>query len=204
MKKFRRSAVAVPEPAPEGPSADMQSLSPEEERRARRRSTLRIARNAAIVLVIIAAVVVLISHFMFPVLHVYGHSMNETLDEGDIVLTVKGSSFSTGDVIAFYYNNKLLVKRVIGNAGDKINIDKEGYVYVNDEKLDEPYLTKRALGDCNIKFPYQVPEARVFVMGDNRIDSIDSRNSAVGCVSEEQIVGKVFLKIWPLNRFGGV
>ena len=204
FKKKPQIAGDVPETvAGEPPPAEGGTPS-EDDRKAKRKATFRIVRNTAIVLVLVAAVAVLIAHFLTPVLHIYGHSMKETLDEGDIVLTVKGSNFSRGDVIAFYYNNKLLVKRVIGTAGDKINIDKNGVVYVNDQRIEEPYLKGRSLGDCNIKLPYTVPEARVFVMGDSRNDSIDSRNSAIGCVSEEMIIGKVWFKIWPLTRFGPV
>ncbi len=185
-------------------SSGDRNRTPDEERKAKRKATFRTVRNTVAVLVVIAAIAVLVSNLLLPVLHIYGHSMNETLDEGDIVLTVKGSSFSTGDIIAFYYNNKLLIKRVIANPGDWVNIDKEGNVYVNNQMIDEPYLKEKAMGECDIDLPYQVPESRVFVMGDNRSVSIDSRNTSVGCVAEEQIVGKVLFKIWPLTRFGPV
>lgn len=110
----------------------------------------------------------------------------------------------TGDIIAFYYNNKILIKRVIAVSGDWIDIDKDGNVYVNDVAIDEPYLKEKALGDCNIELPYQVPESRIFVMGDHRSVSVDSRNTAVGCVSEEQIIGKIFLRVWPLKKIGKI
>jgi signal peptidase I len=128
--------------------------------------------------------------------------MNDTLDEGEIVVSVKGSEFVTGDVVAFYYNNKILVKRIIGLAGDWVDIDQDGNVYVNGTMIDEPYLQEKAFGECNIELPYQVPESRVFVMGDNRAVSIDSRNTSVGCVAEEQLVGKIVFRVWPLDVFG--
>lgn len=163
-----------------------------------------VLRNTVFLLIVVAAISVLIAVLLLPVLQIYGHSMNDTLDEGDIVLSVKGSDFETGDVIAFYYNNKILVKRVIGNPGDWIDIDEKGNVYVNNVLTDEPYLREKALGECNIKLPYQVPESRIFVMGDNRSVSIDSRNTAVGCVAEEQIVGKIVFRLWPFSRAGKV
>ena len=130
--------------------------------------------------------------------------MNQTLNEGDIVVSIKGNDLSTGDVIAFYYNNKILVKRVIGTAGDWIDLDEEGNVYVNNRMINEPYLLDKDKGDCNIELPYQVPESRVFVMGDNRSVSVDSRNTAVGCVAEEQIVGKIVFRFWPFDMFGAI
>ena len=164
-------------------------------------ATLRSTVNS---LIVIAAIAVLISQLLLPVLRIYGHSMNDTLDEGDVVVTVKGSDFEIGDIIAFYYNNKLLIKRVIGKPGDWIDIDKDGNVFVNSQKLEEPYLNSKAYGECNIELPYQVPESRIFVLGDNREVSIDSRNTAVGCVAEEQIVGKIVMRVWPFKSFGMV
>ena len=155
-------------------------------------------------LVVVAAVAVLIAVLLLPVLRIYGSSMNETLNDGDIVVSIKGNDLATGDVIAFYYNNKILVKRVIGTPGDWIDLDEEGNVYVNNRRIEEPYLMDKARGDCNIELPYQVPESRVFVMGDNRSVSVDSRNTAVGCVAEEQIVGKIVFRVWPLETFGSI
>ena len=165
-----------------------------------RQRLIRSVASTTNILIVVAAVVVLISNLVFPVLRIYGTSMSSTLNEGDIVVSVKGSNFRTGDIIAFYYNNKLLIKRVIGNAGDWIDIDKDGNVYVNNELIDEPYLKEKAFGECNITLPYQVPESRIFVMGDNRSVSVDSRNTAVGCVAEEQIAGRLILRVWPLQR----
>lgn len=167
-----------------------------------RKKFIRTLRDTIHAVIVISAVAVLITNLMVPVLRIYGHSMNDTLDEGNIVLSVKGSTFKTGDIIAFYYNNKLLVKRVIGDSGDWIDIDQDGNVYVNNEEIEEPYLERKAMGECNIELPYQVPESRVFVMGDNRTVSVDSRNTAVGCVAEEQIVGKIFFRVWPLRDMG--
>ena len=118
------------------------------------------------------------------------------------MLSLKGSTFKTGDIVAFYYNNKILVKRVIANTGDWVDIDEDGVVYVNNQALTEPYVQELAKGECNIKLPYQVPESKIFVMGDNRATSVDSRHTSVGCVAEEQIVGKIVFCVWPLSHFG--
>lgn len=169
-----------------------------------RRDFSRVMVNTIYSLVVVAAVAVLVAVLLLPILRIYGHSMNDTLDEGDIVVSLKGSDFKTGDIIAFYYNNKILIKRVIGKAGDWVDIDQDGNVYVNGNLIDEPYLDEKAFGECNIELPYQVPESKVFVMGDNRSVSVDSRNTAVGCVAEEQIVGKVVYRLWPLKDFGNL
>ena len=153
-------------------------------------------------LVIVAAVAVLVSMLALPVLQVVGESMTPSLYQGEIVVAPKGTAFQKGDVIAFYYNNKILVKRVIANAGEWVNIDGDGNVFINDVPLDEPYVSDKALGDCNITLPYQVPDGKIFVMGDHRATSSDSRNTAVGCVAQEQVVGRVVLRVWPLDRIG--
>ena len=127
--------------------------------------------------------------------------MTPTLEDGDIVLSLKTSDLQHGDVVAFYYNNKILVKRVIAVSGEWVDIKTNGDIYVNNKRLDEPYLEEKSLGDCNIQLPYQVPESRIFVVGDHRSVSIDSRNTAVGCVAEEQIVGKLVFRVWPLSGF---
>ena len=155
-------------------------------------------------LVVVAAATVLVAVLFLPVLRIYGKSMNGTLDNGDIVVSVKSSNMKTGDVVAFYYNNNILVKRVIAGPGDWVDIDKDGNVFVNHEKLEEPYLDDKAYGETNIELPYQVPDGRIFVMGDNRSVSIDSRNTSIGCVSEEQIVGKIVYRVWPLSQIGRV
>ena len=153
-------------------------------------------------LVVVAAFAVLVATLWMPVLRIYGVSMAPTLDDGHIVVSVKESEFKPGDIVAFYYNNKILVKRAIAKAGEWVDIDERGNVYVNNRILDEPYLTEKDYGDCNIELPYQVPEGRIFVLGDNRDVSVDSRNTAVGCVAEEQIVGKLVFKVWPLKAIG--
>ena len=163
------------------------------------RSTLLSTISA---LLVVAAIAVLVSMLWLPVLQVVGESMTPLLHQGEIVIAPKGTAFQKGDVIAFYFNNKILVKRVIANAGEWVNIDADGNVFINDEPLEEPYISDKALGDCNISLPYQVPDGKIFVMGDHRSTSSDSRNTAVGCVAQEQIVGRVVLRVWPLNRFG--
>ena len=162
----------------------------------------RVMRNTVYALITVAAAAVLVATLWVPVLQISGNSLTPTLTGGDVVVALKGSSFQTGDVIAFYYDNKILVKRVIAGPGDWVNIDEAGTVYVNDRELYEPYLEEKAFGDCDITLPYQVPESRVFVMGDHRSVSLDSRNSLLGCIAYEQIVGKLLFRAWPLNTFG--
>lgn len=156
------------------------------------------------ILIVVAAMTVLIAVLLLPVLRIYGQSMNSTLVSGELVVSIKGTSFKTGDIIAFYYNNNILVKRVIANSGDWVDIDLDGNVYVNQQKIEEPYLKEKAFGEPTIDFPYQVPDERVFVLGDNRAVSIDSRHASIGCVTSEQIVGKIVFRVWPLNRLGPV
>ena len=162
----------------------------------------RVMRNTIYALITVAAAAVLVATLWVPVLQISGNSMTPTLTGGDVVVALKGSGFQTGDVIAFYYDNKILVKRVIAGPGDWVNIDEAGTVYVNDRELYEPYLEEKAFGDCDITLPYQVPESRVFVMGDHRSVSLDSRNSLLGCIAYEQIVGKLIFRAWPLEAFG--
>ena len=169
-----------------------------------RNSFVRSMRGTIYALITVAAVAVLVAVLLLPVLRIYGTSMSPTLEEGNYVLSVKGSDFKTGDVVAFYYNNKILVKRVIAVAGEWVNMDEDGTVYVNDVKLDEPYVTDLAVGECDIELPYQVPVSRIFVMGDHRSVSVDSRSSTIGCVADEQIVGRIVFCLWPLASFGAV
>ncbi len=169
-----------------------------------RRRYIKVMRSTLYTLITVAAVAVLVATLWLPVLQIHGSSMTPTLYDGNIVISVKDSEFDSGDVVAFYYNNKILVKRVIAQPGQWVNIDDDGTVYVDGVRLEEPYLTEKALGECNIELPYQVPAAKIFVMGDHRSVSADSRNTAVGCVSEEQIVGKIVFRVWPLKEFGPI
>ena len=161
-----------------------------------------VLKSTVYTLITVAAIAVLVATLWMPVLQIYGNSMTPTLTEGDIVLTVKNSDFNQGDIIAFYYGNKLLVKRFIAGPGSWVNIDDDGNVYVDGQLIDEPYVDEKALGDTNIELPYQVPDERWFVLGDHRATSVDSRNSTVGCVSDEQIVGQIVYRVWPLPLFG--
>lgn len=155
-------------------------------------------------LIVVAAVAVLVATIWLPVLQIYGESMTPTLNEGDVLVSLKESDFHQNDLVAFYMGNKILVKRVIAGPGEWIDIDEDGNVYVNGDLLEEPYLSEKAFGDCNIELPYQVPDNRYFCMGDHRATSVDSRHTSVGCISEEQIVGKIVFRVWPLSDFGVV
>ncbi len=182
------------------PSIDV--LEKELARERYRRNYSRVLRSTVFSLLVVAAIAVLIAVLLMPVIQVSGMSMADTLNDGDIIVALKGVKYTTGDVIAFYYNNNILIKRVIARPGDWINIDSDGNVSVNDVPLDEPYVTDKAFGDCNIPLPYQVPEGRFFLMGDHRGTSIDSRNSAVGCISDDMVVGKLFVRVWPYKEIG--
>ena len=160
----------------------------------------RVLRSTIYALLVVAAAAVLLATLLLPVLQVSGDSMNPTLEDKDILVLVKCENMETGDLCAFYWQNKLLIKRIIGAPGDVITLDENGVVTVNGETLDEPYVDELALGECDIRFPYQVPENRYFVLGDHRAVSIDSRSSVIGCVEKSQILGRVFLRVWPLDR----
>lgn len=195
MKRTRKASIELP---------TTEQIEKERKRLRYRNRYNRTLKSTIAVLVVVAAAAVLIATLWMPVLQIYGNSMVPTLEDGQIVISVKTSSFQSGDIVAFYHGNKLLIKRFIAGSSDWVNIDEDGNVFVNDEKLDEPYLTEKAFGNTNIELPYQVPDQRLFLMGDNRDVSIDSRNTAVGCVAADQIVGKVVFRIWPLSEFGPV
>lgn len=183
---------------------DVEQLEKELKRQNYKQRYKRTLASTVCTLITAAAIAILVATLFLPVLQIYGNSMNPTLSEGNIVLSLKDADFKQGDVIAFYYNNKILVKRVICGPGSWVNIDEDGTVYVDNEPIDEPYLTEKAFGDCDIELPYQVPESRYFVMGDHRSTSVDSRSTAVGCIAEEQIVGKIVFRVWPINKFGAI
>ena len=180
----------------------LEQLTAELDREKYKRRYKRVLRSTIYTLIVVAAVAVLVATIWMPVLQIYGASMTPTLDEGDIVISIKGSDFAPGDLVAFYMGNKILIKRCIAGPGQWVDIDADGNVYVDGELLDEPYLTEKALGDCDIELPYQVPDNRYFCMGDHRSTSVDSRSTTVGCVSDEQIVGKIVFRVWPLPDFG--
>ena len=184
------------------PVPELAQLQAELERvqyKSRYRSVLR---STIYALVVVAAVAVLVATIWLPVLQIYGSSMTPTLNEGEIVVSLKGSDFESGDLIAFYLGNKILVKRCIAGPGQWVDIDADGNVYIDSKLLDEPYLQEKALGECDIDLPYQVPDGRYFCIGDHRSTSVDSRSTTIGCIAEEQVVGKIVFRVWPVAGFG--
>lgn len=191
----------------EAPAVEYPSLEQMEEEIARLKYRKRYGsalRGTLYSLAVVAAIAILVATLWMPVLQITGASMTPTLVDGEFVVAVKSSKFEPGDIVAFYYNNKILIKRVIASAGEWVDIDQEGNVYVNGVQLDEPYIQEKALGECNIELPYQVPDGKVFVMGDDRPVSLDSRSTAVGPVSKEQVLGRVAFRVWPLSAMGSV
>jgi len=162
----------------------------------------KLLKSTVYVILIVVALSVLVATLVLPILQIYGSSMEPTLSEGNIVVTVKKSDFKSGDIIAFYYNNRILVKRIVAKSSEWVNIDEDGNVFINDKLLDEPYLKEKYYGEVDIEFPYQVPEDTYFVLGDERKLSVDSRNSEIGCISSEDIIGKVIFNVWPIKEFG--
>ncbi len=160
----------------------------------------RTIRTTIYALIVVAAIAILLATLFLPVLRVSGTSMEPTLNDQDIIVLARNGRFKTGDLVGFYYQNKLLLKRVIGGPGDVIDIDADGNVTVNGEELDEPYVTNKALGETDRTYPYQVPENRYFVMGDNRETSIDSRSTTIGCIEKDQVLGEVILRVWPIRK----
>lgn len=178
-----------------------QELEGELKRERYRQRYRSVLKSTVFTLVVVAAFAILVATLWMPVLQIYGTSMSPTLEEGEIVISVKSPEFKKGDLVAFYIGNKLLVKRVIAGPGDWVNIDQDGTVTVNNVKIDEPYLTEKSLGICDIELPYQVPDSKYFLMGDHRSTSVDSRSSVIGCVSREQIVGRIVCCVWPFTNF---
>ena len=195
MKKNKKTISEIP---------GIEQLEVELAREKHRRRYKSVFRSTINTLLVVAACAVLVAVLFLPVLKIYGRSMEPTLSEGDIVISVKGADFEPGDLVSFYVGNKLLVKRFIAGPGQWVDIDNDGNVYVDQKLLHEPYIEKKDIGDCNIKLPYQVPENRIFVLGDHRATSIDSRNIAVGSVTDEQVVGKIMFRVWPFSKFGEV
>ena len=182
-----------------GQSQELNQLKEELKREKYKSRYASVLRSTVGTLVVVAAIAILVATLWMPVLQIYGSSMTPTLKEGQIVVSVKGADIEQGDLVAFYLGNKLLVKRVIAGPADIVDIGRDGTVSVNGSILDEPYISEKAKGECDLKFPYQVPDSKYFLMGDHRDTSIDSRMSAVGCVAEEQIVGKIICRIWPVT-----
>lgn len=169
-------------------------------REERKQRYLKILKSTFLTLIVVISIATLISTLIMPVLQISGNSMEPTFNDGDIVAAFKKNDYEVGDIIAFYHGNKILVKRVIGKSGDWINISENGDIFINDNLLDEKYIDKKSYGNTNIDLPYQVPDNKYFVLGDDREHSIDSRNTEVGAVSKNDVVGKIRIRVWPLIK----
>lgn len=180
---------------------ELELLQKELKRERYKRRFRRLLRSTTNALIVVAAVAALIATLVLPVLQIAGTSMEPSLNDGDIVLLMKTDRLKTGDLRAFYYSNKILIKRIIGTPGDYLWINPDGTVYLNGSELAEPYVTEKSLGECDVEFPYQVPENHYFMMGDHRETSFDSRSTVIGGIAEDQIIGKILFKIWPLDEF---
>lgn len=187
-----------------GSIPELDSIQSELNREKYKRRYLKVLKNTVFSLVTVAAIAILVATTVLPVLQIYGTSMKPTLEEGNIVVSVKTHEYKQGEIVSFYYNNKILVKRVVATAGQWVDMDESGQVFVNGKAIDEPYLTETAFGECDQILPYQVPDGKIFVMGDHRATSVDSRSKTIGCVSEEQLVGKIVFRVWPLTDFGEI
>lgn len=195
MRKKKKTLTEMPQ---------LEQLKEELKREKYKKRYNRVLRSTVYSLVVVAAVAILVAMLWMPVLQIYGNSMTPTLNEGEIVLSLKGEDFDTGDLVAFYLGNRLLIKRCIAGPGQWVDIDEEGNVYVDGELLDEPYVSEKSKGECDLELPYQVPENKWFLIGDHRATSIDSRSTTIGCVAKEQVVGRVVYRVWPLEGFGSV
>lgn len=193
MARQNRHSTALP---------SMEQVDRERRRINHRKAYLRALGSTVGTLAVVAALAVLISSLFLPVMQISGDSMEPTLRDGEIIVLVKTERFETGDLCSFSWNNRTLIKRIIAGPGDWVEIDPDGTVYVNQQALDEPYVTEKSLGECDITFPYQVPDNHYFALGDHRATSIDSRNTVIGSIDKEQIIGKVMLRIWPWSEAG--
>ena len=199
QRKKKVNPLTLPENLP-----STEQLETELKRERNQKANGRLVRNTIFALITVAATAVLVATLFLPILQIYGTSMKPTLSEGEIVVSIKGSAFERGDIISFYYNNKILVKRVIAFEGEYVNINDDGTVLINNKAIEEPYITEKSFGECDLKLPYQVPAGKIFVLGDHRDTSVDSRSSVMGCVAEEQIVGKIVFRVWPFDRMGEI
>ncbi len=199
---MKREHIKKHKPEHIGPKVpELGALQKELKRERYKRRFKKLLRSTVNALIVVAAVAALIATLVLPVLQIAGTSMEPSLNDGDLVLLLKTDDLKTGDLCAFYFSNKILIKRIIATPGDYLWIEDDGTVFVNGIELDEPYVSEKALGECDIEFPYQVPENSYFMMGDHRATSIDSRSSVIGCIAEDQIFGKLLCRFWPITQY---